>query len=109
MGQRGEERARAFLLEHTFHIHDTNVSFGGCEIDIVAFDITQHELVFVEVKTRSTAAFGDPSQAVTKSKIYRMQRVAVRYLRHKKWQGAYRFDVIAIVPGGIEHYRNVTW
>lgn len=79
------------------------------EIDIVAFDIAADELVFVEVKTRTSAFFGDPSLAVTARKMRSMQRVAAAYCRRHAIDKPYRFDVIAVLPEQVAHFKNVTW
>ena len=48
------------------------------ELDIVARDGA--ELVFVEVKTRSSLAFGSPAEAVDRAKAARIRRLALRWL-----------------------------
>jgi putative endonuclease len=65
------------------------------EIDLVARD--GPTLVFVEVKSRSSAAFGLPQEAVTKDKQRRLTRLAWWYLKmHRLQHCSARFDVIAI-------------
>ena len=49
------------------------------EADIIAWD--GKRLVFVEVKTRSSQAFGTPAEAVGRRKLKRMQKVAESFLR----------------------------
>jgi putative endonuclease len=82
------------------------------ELDIVAVD--GDVLVFVEVKTRSTLAFGDPAEAVDRAKSARLRRLAVRWLaaHPEQWWPEVRFDVVAVVrlaPGGpsVRHLRGV--
>lgn len=108
MGAAGEQRAVSFLVEHNFTVLDTNVRIGTHEVDIIATDATG-ELVFVEVKTRSTSQFGHPSVAVTPLKIKSLQQVARAYLREHPGYDSYRFDVISVLPDEIEHFQNVTW
>lgn len=120
-GTQGEQLAVEFLASKNYKILETNIRFGLHEVDIVALEGQKTEpcstavpssrpiLVFCEVKTRSCDLFGNPSLAVTPKKIKSMQIVAREYLRHFKWNGEYRFDVIAILPNSIEHYENVTW
>ena len=78
-------------------------------MDIMAWDPQLSELVVVEVKTRSSSAFGDPSLAVSRGKIRSMHAVALAYCAEQHIDSDYRFDIIAITPGGIEHYPNVAW
>lgn len=118
-GSEGEKLAVKFLVNKNFTILETNIRFGLHEVDIVALEEQKTDeysksmpvptLVFCEVKTRSCDLFGNPSLAVTPKKIKSMQIVAREYLRHFKWNGEYRFDVIAILPNSIEHYENITW
>ena len=86
-----------------------NVRVGNSEIDIIAWDTVHSELVFVEVKTRSSGDYGDPSAAVGWRKLRSLQKVARIYLKQHRVQSDYRFDIIAITPNGIEHFENVTW
>lgn len=65
------------------------------EIDLIALD--GDEVVFVEVKARTTNAFGYPEESVTKAKLRKVARCADMFLRAKRWEDrAYRIDVIAI-------------
>ena len=109
LGQAGEERAIQFLKEQNYTIQDTNVRVRTHEVDIVALDESAGELVFVEVKTRATAFFGDPSSAVTKKKIYSLMKVAQVYCKKHSISLPYRFDVLAVLPKNIEHFKNETW
>lgn len=70
------------------------------EVDLVA----RHGevLTFVEVKTRTSAAFGRPADAVTREKQRLIQRGALEWLRllgHPRI--AFRFDIVEIllIPG----------
>lgn len=78
------------------------------EVDIIAFDTKLSELVFVEVKAR-TSQQTHPVLAVTNKKINNMQAVAAAYLRKIPQKLNYRFDIITITHGEIEHFRNITW
>jgi putative endonuclease len=64
-------------------------------------------LVFCEVKTRSGARFGEPAEAVSRTKQARIRRLAARWLQeHRERLGprpaVLRFDVVAILDGRIE-------
>lgn len=108
LGARGEGLAVAFLKNKNFQIIDTNIEFGKHEVDIIAFDQDQQELVFFEIKTRRTEFFGDPCLAVSKKKIKSMEIVANKYCLDQKIDFDYRFDVLAVTPGKISHYINIT-
>ncbi len=60
-------------------------------------------LVFCEVKTRSSDAFGSAAEAVVATKRARIRRLAARWL--SEWTGPrpreIRFDVVAITAGEV--------
>jgi putative endonuclease len=102
LGRAGEKRAVAFLKDKGFTILETNFKTHIGEIDIIAKD--NDVIVFVEVKTRSSDAFGLPSEAVTRKKQEKYFMVASEYLRNRKLLDTLsRFDVIEIENGQINH------
>ncbi len=105
----GEKTAACYLKKKGFKIlvHRYRCKFG--EIDLVARQ--DETLVFIEVKTRGSSSYGDPSQAVTPEKQKHISRVALDYLRRLNHpQIPVRFDVVEIVDsnGHIEchHIEN---
>lgn len=110
LGMRGEEAAARFLVHRGYDILERNWSCPAGEVDIIAKD--DASLVFVEVKTRSDTSRGFPSEAVTKAKRERYEKIALAYL--PKYDGvdvSVRFDVISIVVIGegramIKHHIN---
>ncbi len=101
-GHKGEEQAAQFLRQKGYQILARNFVAAGGELDIVA----QHQktLVFVEVKTRASMAFGGPAAAVTRTKQQRLARAAIQYLKAKTPKfDSIRFDVICVLPDTIEH------
>lgn len=72
------------------------------ELDLV---IRQGRLyVFVEVKSRSSDAFGVPAEAVNRAKQSRIRRLAAQWLEREAPTRArgIRFDVVAVLRGEIE-------
>jgi len=67
-------------------------------------------LVFVEVKYRTSAAFGDPALAVNSAKIRKIEKTAKHYMLINKLpvDTPCRIDVIAITGNIIDHYTNIT-
>ena len=95
-GKKGEIIAKSFLEKKKFKIIETNYKNKIGEIDIIAKD--KDYLVFVEVKTRTSRAFGDPSEAVDDNKQFKIRQVAELYLIEKKLtEKPCRFDVVAIL------------
>jgi putative endonuclease len=98
LGAEGESLAAGHLRRLGYRIAARNVRAGGVEIDLVA---TRGPLVvFVEVKTRSTRAFGAPEEAVDARKRARLVRGAAAWLsEHRGLARRVRFDVIVCEPG----------
>lgn len=98
VGRSGEERAAAVLAKRGYRILERNYRLSCGEIDIIA--LHRGEIVFVEVKARTSSAFGAPELAVTPRKQERMAKAALGYLKAKKLhQLPCRFDVVAIHGG----------
>lgn len=70
----------------------------GGEVDIVCRDQHSGELVFVEVKTRSSRDFGAPSHAVDAKKRDLIARGAIAWLRLLDFPDIrYRFDIAEVI------------
>lgn len=99
IGLKGELLAEAFLKKQGYRIVERNFRCKFGEIDIIGFK--KGVLSFIEVKTRSSDAFGQPIEAVDKTKQRRLVRLANYYLYKKKAQPELpcRFDVVSILMG----------
>jgi putative endonuclease len=108
LGEKGENMASDFLMNLGFQIVEKNWREKKFEIDIIAYD--NNEIVFVEVKTRSTSAFGKPEEAVTIKKQQHLIDGADYYLNEKEIDLECRFDVISIIENDkestINHLKN---
>jgi putative endonuclease len=94
-GLRGEELACDELARRGYTIVERRYRTRAGELDIVA----RHRdyVVFIEVKARSDASFGEPEEAVTEQKQQKMVWMATDYLtRHGLHDVPCRFDVVAI-------------
>ena len=71
-----------------------NTRFG--EIDLIITD--GNNVVFVEVRQRTSSRFESPAETVNKQKRHCLHRAAAHYLHrtHRDNGGLCRFDVIAI-------------
>lgn len=97
LGKKGEQLAAEFLTTKGYHILDQNYRYEKGEIDLVALRIEPAELVFVEVKTRSSEKWGFPEESVTDAKKKKIFKTADAYLYEKNmWTVPVRFDIIAI-------------
>ncbi len=108
MGGAGENRAVKFLKQKGFKILKKNYKTPLGEIDIIAQD--NKTIVFIEVKTRTSEAFGLPCEAVDKRKQEKYNKTATYYLqREKKMDAECRFDVVEIENDKINHILNAFW
>ena len=95
LGKSGEDLAVDELRRLGYAIVARRYRTRHGEIDVVARE--GETLVFVEVKARTTRAFGEAAEAVTPRKQRRLVSMAVDYLaRHGLTGAACRFDVVAI-------------
>ncbi len=107
-GNAGEDLACRYLQKQGYTILERNKHYSRfCEIDIIAK--YKNTTVFVEVKTRKSAAFGTPSEAVTKTKYENLKKGVHFYLSENKIKD-YRIDLISITLKPeikIEHLKNI--
>ena len=93
----GENIACRYLINNNYRIIERNFYSRQGEIDVIAFDISTNELVFVEVKSRYSLKYGFPSEAVNKIKRAHIYSVAKYYIYKNKISNIpIRFDVIEI-------------
>lgn len=95
LGREGEVLACEFLVQHGYTIKATNWRSGHTEIDIIAENA--ENLIFVEVKTRSTGEYGHPEESVDATKQQFLAQTARQYLEQNPIDKEIRFDVISIV------------
>ena len=113
-GKQGERVALKYLCRHEYKIVDKNYYSRWGEIDIIAYDKKEKELVFIEVKSRGSDKYGLPENAVDENKLERLFRTAETYLLKNYYEGNYRFDCLAIEfnyrirLAKIKHYKNIS-
>ncbi|MDO5561834.1 MAG: YraN family protein [bacterium] len=108
-GNGGEVRAADFLIQAGYEIKAKNFRYKNDEVDLVVWDKRFQELVFVEVKTRARAIWGDPSLAVNARKLVALERAARAYIQQFSVTSDYRFDIVAICDDSVEHFENISW
>jgi uncharacterized protein (TIGR00252 family) len=95
MGVWGEELAAAYLREKGYVILERDWHSIHRDIDIIA---QQGEwIVFVEVKTRRNRDVSDPLQSINHQKQKNLRMAINHYIRCRKFDNPWRFDVITIV------------
>lgn len=93
-GRWGEQAAAHYLEKNGFTIRERNVRLRCGEIDIVAEK--DGCLYFVEVKSRSSAAFGTPVESINLCKKHKMWISAEAYLSQRGYRGDCSFLVAAV-------------
>lgn len=107
VGTEKEEQAADYLRKKGYFIIEKNYRVRQGEIDLIAQDGSC--IVFVEVKYRAGLRSGDALEAVTRTKIRQISRIALFYLNQKKINidsTPIRFDVIGINGGVVTHIEN---
>ena len=84
------------LMEMGYKILEENWRYGRNEIDIIA-ESQNGILVFIEVKTRTSDAFGMPDEQITEAQISRISNAAAFYMSAHHYSWEFRFDVISIL------------
>ncbi|UZO81938.1 YraN family protein [Aquimarina sp. ERC-38] len=108
LGKEGEKLARDYLVKKGYAILEINYRHLKAEVDIIARkgDI----LVAVEVKTRSTADFGNPQDFVKPKQIQRLVKAVNHYVHLKDLDVEVRFDIVSIIKNRlgtrIEHLED---
>ena len=109
LGAAGEEVAAGHLLAQGYRIVARNHRCRRGEVDLIAEKAGV--LVFVEVRTRASAAFGGPEETVSAAKQRRVVTAARDWLaRRGALDRGVRFDVVAVTDGPrgpkLEHFEN---
>lgn len=108
LGKKGEQCAVDFLEEKGYTILERNFRFHKSEVDIIAQK--ENVLCAVEVKTRSTADFGNPQDFVKPKQIQNLVKVMDHYATERNLDFDIRFDIIGIVKNKlgtkIEHIED---
>ena len=99
VGDAGEDAVAEWYRAAGFDVVARNWRVREGEIDLIAR--RGRVLVFCEVKTRRSDAFGIPAEAVTFRKQARIRKLAAQWLAAKSGDGVdVRFDVASVHPDG---------
>ncbi len=117
IGKLGESYSEKFLIAHSYLILQRNFHSRYGELDIIAIDqnIIPHQLIFVEVKTRTSDLFGLPQESVTYSKRSKMLKTAIHFINSstQNLPHIWRMDAIAVKLdrslklAEIKHFKNI--
>lgn len=106
-GRSAERDAAAWLVRQGFQVVAVNAETRAGEIDLIARE--GDVLCFVEVKARSSGAYGPALEAVGPAKRRRLARAGSLWLTGHPYDGPCRFDVLALdaTPGGDWSYTLI--
>lgn len=109
IGLFGESHIADFRVQQGDEILDRNWRVSEGEIDLITLD-RAGSFHFIEVKTRSSLAFGHPFEAISQAKLLRMQRLAMGWLvTHDCFGCEYSIDIASVLinPDGthVVEYR----
>ena len=76
-GNKGEDMAADYLTAHGYTILHRNWRFRHWEVDIIANK--GKILHFIEIKTRSSSAYGKPEESISKNKMDNLMNAAEEY------------------------------
>lgn len=113
LGRNGEDIAAAHLEAQGWLIIKRNWRCPAGELDIIAWDEDAETLVFVEVKSRSSVAFGQPIEAITWRKLRKLRELATLWLRSTETRvRVIRVDAVGVlIPRGAQpqltHVRGI--
>ena len=109
VGRQAETKAVQYLQSLGYEIIGRNVRTRWYEIDIIA--LGENEIIFVEVKFRHNADFGDGAEAITTDKQKRLTQATQSWLaQHQEFSALQpRIDVIVITQSRntLKHYQSV--
>jgi putative endonuclease len=102
LGASGEAAAAAWYEARGYTVLDRNWRCPDGELDLVLAS-PAGTVVFCEVKTRTSDAFGLPAEAVTATKQRKLRQLAARWLADgpRRARGL-RFDVASVLAGTVE-------
>lgn len=108
-GKIAESIAIEYLQKSGYQIKEVNWRHKKSEIDIICTN--KNQLVFCEVKSRSTNYFGAPEFGVTEKKKSMIVAGATSYMDIIDYDGQIRFDIISIIlhskeKFNIEHFED---
>ena len=96
LGARGEVLAGNWYTERGYTVLDRNWRCRAGELDLVLE--REGVVVFCEVKTRTSDAFGTGAEAVGREKQLRLRHLATEWLSaHDRVARELRFDVVSIL------------
>jgi uncharacterized protein (TIGR00252 family) len=100
IGRRAEDEAARYLRAHGYRVLEQNWRTRWCEIDLIA--TKRHVFYFVEVKYRSSTAFGGGLEYITPRKLAQMNFAAEFWLSCNQ-KAACDYRLAAVEVTGVDY------
>ena len=108
LGKWGELKAKQYLEGKGIKIMATNIRTPYGELDLIGMDDSQ--VVFFEVKTRTSTAFGFGEQAISETKQQHLIDSAEAYMQeHSDLGDDWRIDAIIIDGSPLRNKIEIRW
>ncbi len=109
-GRAGETLAVKFLEQKGFRLIKRNHRIRGGELDLIMEN--DDIMIFVEVKTRTTANFGEPEDSLTPVQTRKIIRAILHWLGENPAKKPWRCDLVGIrfvspLRANIKHIPNI--
>ena len=116
LGRKAEDLAAEYVLSLGWNIIARNVRNEYGELDIIAMDPCESELVIVEVRARTIGKMQGPVDSVGRRKLRALVNASTCYVESLEWSGFWRIDLIGITVNSkkapedweLEHIRDIT-
>lgn len=99
LGKKGEQIAKKHLILNGYQIIAQNYYSEFGEIDIIAEKETEKKrtIFFFEVKTRTPFSLNHPAESLTRQKLQRLIKTALRYMSENNEIKSWRIALIGIL------------
>lgn len=112
-GAHAEESAARYLHSLGWEILDRNVRMRCGELDIIAMDPVEDQLVVVEVRARHVGLLQSAEASVGPMKIRKLIRAGTLYVQRIGYEGNWRIDLISFNDRRdtttIEHFKDISY
>ena len=118
LGRYAEDLAAKYLVSIGWRVLARNVRNQYGELDIVATDYKEKDLVIAEVRCRTKNKIQEAIESIYRRKYRALLRASNEYIDSIDWQGFWRIDLIAVTLDTrgslhdwtieLEHVKNIT-
>lgn len=111
-GKWGEQIAKEELLKKGLKFIASNFTFKNLEIDLIFADNKSNEIIFIEVKSRTSLLYGEPEDSIDRKKQINLKTASSVFISVNSEFKNYkkRFDMFSVLKTGtdikIKHSEN---